>query len=175
MNFNYTRKDLLLRLFWSFGSLIFSLTPKHFYALRHNILRLFGARIGEGSKIYPSVKITFPWNLRVGNKTCVGHNVRLYNLGQLNIGNSVTISQGAHLCGGSHDYSKVDTAKDMPLIKSEINVEDSVWICADAFIGPSVTVSKKAIIGARAVVINDVPECSVYAGNPARLIKVRDD
>jgi putative colanic acid biosynthesis acetyltransferase WcaF len=61
----------------------------------------------------------------------------------------------------------------MPLIKSSVTIGDSVWVCADAFIGPSVTIHEGAVVGACSVVVKDVPAWSVVAGNPARFIKER--
>jgi putative colanic acid biosynthesis acetyltransferase WcaF len=59
------------------------------------------------------------------------------------------------------------------LLKPPIVIEDQVWICADAFVGPGVTVGKGAVVGARAVVVKDVGPWDVVAGNPARFVKKR--
>nr|WP_281380118.1 hypothetical protein [Prosthecomicrobium pneumaticum] len=61
----------------------------------------------------------------------------------------------------------------MPLLKPPIAVGEEAWLCADAFIGPGVTVGRGAVVGARAVVVRDVAERTVVAGNPARPIGVR--
>jgi len=53
-------------------------------------------------------------------------------------------------------------------------IADNVWICADSFIGPDVTVGEGAVVGARAVVMKDVEPWVVVAGNPARAIKKRN-
>ncbi len=90
-------------------------------------------------------------------------------LGSPMIGSSLTISQRAHLCAGTHDYT--DPA--MPLLKPPIVIEDDAWICADAFVGPGVTVGQGAVVGARAVVVKDVPPWTIVAGNPARIVKRR--
>jgi putative colanic acid biosynthesis acetyltransferase WcaF len=62
----------------------------------------------------------------------------------------------------------------MPLVKPPITVGDSVWICADAFVGPAVVVNDGAVVGARSVVVKEVPGWSVVAGNPAKHIKARN-
>jgi putative colanic acid biosynthesis acetyltransferase WcaF len=119
--------------------------------------------------IYPSVRIAIPWNLDIGSYTCLGDGAIVYSLGRIAIGSNVTISQYAHLCAGSHDYSRPE----MPLIKLPISIGAEAWICADAFIGPGVTVGTGAIVAARAVVVNDVMEKAVVAGNPARTVGLR--
>jgi putative colanic acid biosynthesis acetyltransferase WcaF len=119
---------------------------------------------------YNSAKIYFPWNLSIGDWSAIGEDVFIYNLGSVVIGNRVTISQRAHLCAGTHDYT--DTT--MPLLKPPITIQDQVWVCADAFVGPGVTVSQGAVVAARAVVVKDVPPWTVVGGNPARLLKRRE-
>jgi putative colanic acid biosynthesis acetyltransferase WcaF len=126
-------------------------------------LRLFGAEVGNNVHIDSSAKIFIPWNLKIGDWTSVGFEVLLYNLGPLTIGERVTISQRAHLCGGSHDYR----SSTMDLIKAPIRIGNGAWVCADAFIGPGVKVGRSAVVGARAVVVKDVADGVVVAGNPA--------
>ena len=126
--------------------------------------------MGNNVHIDPSAKIFIPWNLKIGDWSSVGFEALLYNLGPLTIGEKVTISQRAHLCGGSHDYR----SPAMDLIKAPITVEDGVWVCADAFIGPGVKVGRSAVVGARAVVVKDVADGVVVAGNPAVQVGKRD-
>ena len=59
----------------------------------------------------------------------------------------------------------------MPLIKPPIEIGDEVWVCADAFIGPNVSIGARAIIAAAAVVVKDVSNSTIVGGNPAKKIK----
>ena len=61
----------------------------------------------------------------------------------------------------------------MPLIKPPIEIGDEVWVCADAFVGPNVTIANGAVVGARAVVTRNVESLAVVAGNPAKFVKAR--
>ena len=81
----------------------------------------------------------------------------------------MTISQGVHMCAGTHDYNDLT----MPLLKSPINIGADAWVCADAFVGPRVTIGNRTIVGARGVVIKNVGDNVVVAGNPAIFIKER--
>ncbi len=58
----------------------------------------------------------------------------------------------------------------MPLVKAPVQVADMAWVCADAFVGPGVTIGEGAIVGARGVVVKDVSPWSIVAGNPTRKI-----
>src|SRR5215470_776041 len=115
---------MLLRCLWIFGGWFFRLSPRPCFAWRRWILTCFGARLGHHVNLYSSTRIYFPWNLAVGNWTALGENVLIYNLGRVRIGERVTISHGAHLCAGTHDYQRAD----MPLLKPPIEIQDQVWI-----------------------------------------------
>jgi putative colanic acid biosynthesis acetyltransferase WcaF len=109
-------------------------------------------------------------NLRIGDWSAIGENALIYNLGQVTIGQRVTISHGAHVCAGTHDYRDPR----MPLLKPPIRIEDQAWICADAFVGPGAVVGEGAVVGARAVAIKSVAPWAVVVGNPAQPIKKRE-
>jgi putative colanic acid biosynthesis acetyltransferase WcaF len=106
----------------------------------------------------------------VGEWSAIGEHALIYNLGFVEIGSYATVSQGAHLCAGTHDYT--DPA--MKLLKPPILIGDEAWICADAFVGPGITVGEGAVAGARAVVVKDVAPWQIVAGNPARVIGQRE-
>jgi putative colanic acid biosynthesis acetyltransferase WcaF len=165
----YTSGQLALRLLWSFGQWAFRLSPRPCFAWRRVVLRCFGASIGSHVNTYASTRIYFPWNLTVGDWSALGEEVLIYNLGHVTIGSRATISHRAHLCAGTHDYRRPD----LPLLKPPIRIGDQAWICADAFVGPGVTVGEGAIVGARAAAMRDVPPWTIVAGNPARRVKTR--
>ena len=106
----------------------------------------------------------------MGDWSAIGEHAFIYNLGPIRVGSQVTISQRAHLCAGTHDYSDPT----LPLLKPPIEIRDQAWICADAFVGPGVTVGEGAVVGARAVAMRDVEPWHVVAGNPAKFIKIRE-
>jgi putative colanic acid biosynthesis acetyltransferase WcaF len=165
----YSAGELFRRVCWSGGQVAFRYSPRPCFGWRRFVLRCFGARIGREVHVYPSARIYFPWNLTVGDWSAIGEDAFIYNLGLVTVGQQVTISQRAHVCAGSHDYT--DPA--MPLLKPPIEIADQAWICADAFVGPGVKVGQGAVVGARAVVTKDVEPWAIVAGNPAKFIKNR--
>jgi len=169
-NKNYSRSEILLRITWHLLRPFFKYSPRICFRWRALLLKLLGAKIGQKVHIYNSATIYFPWNLEIGDWSAIGEDALIYNLGQVKIGTYTTISQRSHLCAGTHDYSRPD----LPLIKTPIMVGDNVWVCADAFIGPGVTVGDNSIVGARAVVTKDVDHSTIVAGNPARFVKHRE-
>lgn len=165
----YSRKELAMRVLWMAGRYLFRFSPRTFFGWRCWLLRRFGAQIGPHVRIYSSACIYMPWNLTMEAWSTIGEDAYVYNLGPVVIGARATVSQRAHLCAGTHDY----TRPDFPLLKPPIYIGADAWICADAFVGPGVHVGEGAVVGARAVAMRDVPAWMVVAGNPARVIKER--
>lgn len=169
----YTMRQKIARVLWSyFGQVIFRFTFHNSYRPRIALLRLFGAKIAKGRgrvRIRPSVVIEQPWNLTIGENTTIGDHAILYCLGPVTIGRDVSISQYAHLCAGTHDY----TRPDFPLLRPPIVIEDHAWIGADAFVAPGVTVHEGAILGACATAFKDLEPWTIYGGNPAKPLKKR--
>ena len=94
-----------------------------------------------------------PWNLEAGDQCGVANRVILYNQARIRLGRRVVISQGAHLCTGTHDYEDPG----FPLRAEPIVVGDQAWIAAESFVHPGVVIGEGAVIGARSVVTKDVP------------------
>jgi len=165
----WSRREQLGRVLWVVVWPLFRLSPRPLWgwAWRRLLLRLFGANVGRDAHVCPGVRIHIPWNLSFGAECTVGDNVILYALGPITIGERATVSQGAHLCAGTHDVD--DPAR--PLLKLPIHIGDDAWVCADAFVGPGVTVERGAVVGARAVVVKDVSEGCVVVGNPMRIVR----
>lgn len=159
----WTRREQTGRVLWALVAPCFRLSPRPLWGWRRTLLRAFGAKIGADVHVYPTVRIIIPWNLTVNDGCAVGDRVLLYALGAITIGPRATISHGAHLCAGTHDWR--DPA--FPLVKPPIEIGADVWVCADAFIGPDVSIGESAILGARAVVTKDVAPGTIVAGNPA--------
>ncbi|HVT36010.1 MAG TPA: hypothetical protein VHE37_10510 [Nevskiaceae bacterium] len=165
----YSRRELALRVLWACAWPLYRASPRLLYGWRNLLLRLFGARVGRHVQIHPRARVYFPWNLTIGDESALGEDVLVYNLGPVTLGRQVTVSHGAQLCAGTHDYSRAD----LPLLKPPVNIGDGAWICTEAFVGPGVTVGAGAVVGARAVAVRDVTPWSIVAGNPARAVGTR--
>jgi putative colanic acid biosynthesis acetyltransferase WcaF len=157
---------LLWKVVWRF---LFRPTPWFWHAPRRILLRLFGAKLGCGVQVMPSVKIWAPWNLTIGDYSTVSHGVDLYNVGRLEIGSHATVSQRAFLCTASHEIDHPN----MPLTTAPIRIGDGAWVCAEVYVNPGVTIGTDAVAGVRSVVLKDVPARQVVGGNPATAIRER--
>ncbi len=144
-------------------------TPPPLHGWRAMVLRLFGARLGRGVHVYSSARIWAPWNLEMGDASAIGRGAIIYSQGSIKLGRRVVISQGAHLCAGTHEFEQ----SGFPLVTKPIHLGDDVWIAAEAFVHPGVTVGEGTVVGARSVVVGDLPEWQVCSGFPARPLRKR--
>ncbi len=148
---------------------LFRPSPRPSHGWRRFLLRLFGARIGRGCHIYPKAVIWAPWNLECEDEVGVADQVNLYNQAKISLGHRCVVSQGSHLCTGTHNYE----SPRFELLAYPITIGAQAWGCADCFVGPGVTIGEGAVVGARSVVLKDVPPWMVCAGHPCKPIKPR--
>jgi putative colanic acid biosynthesis acetyltransferase WcaF len=168
----WTSRQKAVRVGWAVvESTLFRMSFHNWYPWRAWLLRRFGATVGRKVRIRRTVRIEIPWNLSLGDEVIVGDAVILYALGPITVGPRTLISQYAHLCAGSHDY----TIPQYPLLRPPIAIGADAWVAADAFVGPGVTIGNRAIVGARSSVFKDVPSNTIVGGNPARVIRERTD
>ncbi len=167
----FTSAALLRRFVWeTVWLLTFRPTPRWaLHGWRRFLLRCFGAQVGAGCRIAPSCRVWAPWNLVMGEFSALGDGVDCYSMDRITIGSKVAVSQRTFLCAGSHDVRTLDR----PLITGPIVIENHVWIAAESFVHPNVVIREGAVIGARSVVLKDMPAWSVCAGHPCRKLKDR--
>lgn len=172
----YTQPSFSLRnriaraLWWLVWTLLFRPSPWFAYGWRNLLLRLFGARLGRDVHFASSVRIWAPWQLSVGDRVGFGGGAHLYNMAPLTVAGGAMISQGAHLCGGTHDID----SPNFQLVAKPISIGAHAWICAESFVGPGVSIPEGCVIAARAVVARSIDEpWTVWAGNPAVFKRTR--
>lgn len=167
---SFSLGNRLGRLCWGVvQTTLFRWSPRPLHGWRSFLLRLFGARIGIGCHIYPSAIIWAPWNLECAEEVGVANGAILYTQAKITLGRRAVVSQGAHLCSGTHDYEDGG----FPLYAKPITVGSHAWLAAECFVQPGITVGEGAVVGARSVVTKDVPAWTVCAGHPCKPIKPR--
>lgn len=173
-NNNWFKKEIgasfAKQLCWYFINVLFFINPLNpSSGLKRMLLKLFGARIGKGVVIKPSVNIKYPWKLSVGDHSWIGEKVWIDNLVEVNIGPNVCLSQGAMLLTGNHNYSRPT----FDLIVKPITLEEGVWIGAQALVCPGVHCKSHAVLSAKSVATKDLEAFTIYQGNPAIAVRER--
>ncbi|MBC7688664.1 MAG: putative colanic acid biosynthesis acetyltransferase [Aquabacterium sp.] len=168
----FSTGNKIKRLCWQLTWALFcSWTPAPLYFWRNFVVRLFGGKIGHTVHIYPSSKIWAPWLLVMDNNSCIGPGAEVYNPGGCTIGHHAILSQDAYLCGATHDFND----RNFTYVKKQIVIGPYVWICAKATVLPGVCCAEGSVLGAASITSKDLQAWNVYAGNPARLVKARNN
>lgn len=163
------RSAIIVQLWWLVQSTFFAWSPQFLYGWRRFLLRLFGATIGKNVLIRPTVKVTYPWKVSIGDHAWIGDDVVLYSLGEIKIGRHTVISQRSYLCTGSHDF----TIPSFDIFSRPVEIGDEVWIATDVFVAPGVCVGHGSVVGVRSTVLHDLPPGKICYGNPAKVVKDR--
>ena len=138
-------------------------------SLKVRLLRLFGARVGQGVLIKPAVNIKYPWLLTIGHHVWIGEQVWIDNLTHVTIDNNVCLSQGAMLLTGNHNYQKPT----FDLLVRPIVLEAGAWVGARATVCPGVRLHTHAVLAAGSVATRDLAAYTIYQGNPAVAVRQR--
>jgi len=169
-NDNYKPGSTAKKLFWYFTNIFFLKTMLPFPSrIKIKLLRMFGAKVGQGVVIKPDVNIKYPWFLEIGDDCWVGEGVWIDNLAPVKMGSNIVLSQGAYLLTGSHDYKK----ENFDLMLAEIVLEEGVWIGAKATVCPGVTCNTHSVLAVGSVATKDLEAYKIYQGNPAVLKRER--
>jgi putative colanic acid biosynthesis acetyltransferase WcaF len=135
-------------------------------AVRVELLRMFGARMGNNVVLRANVNVSFPWRLTIQDHVWIGEDVGILSLAQVTIETNVCVSQRAYLCTGSHDFR----SNDFKLRVAPITIRSGSWVAACAFIGPGVELGAGSVVSAGSVVLENVPPNSFVRGNPAEIV-----
>lgn len=123
------------------------------------------------------ITILNPNNVIIGEYTVLNRKAHL-NPGkkaQIKIGKYCHIGQGLTIYAFNHNFlSNQSIPYDQKTIDKNVIIEDFVWIGANVTVLPGVTIDEGAIIGAGAVVTQNIPKGAIVGGNPAKIIRYRD-
>jgi putative colanic acid biosynthesis acetyltransferase WcaF len=134
-------------LWWVFRSLCFAPWFPVPSPIKVAMLRCFGARVGEGVVIRSRVNVTMPWRVEIGDHVWIGDEVLILSLDRVVIGSNVCISQRAFLCTGNHDFR----SEGFDLVTKPIEIGNSCWIGACAFVPPGAGIPDGTMVRATGV------------------------
>ncbi|MFO7606141.1 MAG: glycosyltransferase [Desulfurivibrionaceae bacterium] len=141
--------------------------------------------VGQGFYSGPGLRIeawdqyrgqTFSPKIKIGERVIFNSNCHIGAIDSIEIGNDVLVGSNIlitdHQHGNPHDYFPSKTYADQPLYsKGPVIIGDNVLIGENVCIMPGVAIGTNCVIGANAVVTRDVPDNSISAGNPAKVIR----
>jgi acetyltransferase-like isoleucine patch superfamily enzyme len=119
--------------------------------------------------------VNYPERVFLGSDIYVGPYAAFNSVGGIRIGTGSVLGPFVHIYSGNHYYEGADALPfDERMVVRPVDIGVNVWIGGDVTILPGVRVGEGAVVGAGALVTKDVPEFTVVAGCPARVIKQRD-
>jgi len=134
------------------------------------------ASIGKNTVVHRGTSIIGGKQTKIGGNSYIGKDCLLRGDGGLSIGNGVFIGPRVIIFTTNHNYDNGETLPyDDSLIKKSVVIENYVWIGAGACIVPGVTIHEGAIVGMGAVVTKNVPALAIVGGNPAEVLKYRNN
>lgn len=133
------------------------------------LLKLFGAKVGKRFAIKPGVYIRFPWHFEAGDYVSIGENVFIDNREKVILHNQTTVSQGAMILPGYHDYKK----SSFGIVLMPVIIEEGVWIASRAIVCGGVTCGSHSFLTAGSVATRNLEPYTIYTGNPAKPVRER--
>ena len=130
--------------------------------------KLTERKVDKTFRLFPPFYTDCGKNIVVGKNVFINSCCKFQDQGGIEIGNGVLIGHNVTLATLNHDERPEFRQNIYP---KPIKIGDNVWIGSNATILQGVTIENGAIIGANAVVTKDVPENTIVAGVPARVIK----
>lgn len=141
--------------------------------LRTSLLRWMGADIEPGATVHGGGYVTNPSNLRLGRGTFINRNCYLDLEGPLILGRNVSVGHGTTFVTAWHDIATAENRAGPTLARS-IEVGDGTWFGCNVTVLPGVVIGRGAVIGARSLVVRDVPDNAVVTGSPAKVQRILD-
>lgn len=165
--FKYSSKEILVSFFTELDRLserlkydqfreVYSIDPSfHFNGIHISFYGNGKIICGQNSYIgaLSTIQAFDDCTVRIGKYCQISHNVRIYT----------------QTCLSDQDFSY----DNRQYFVGDIVIEDFVWIGANVFINPGITIGENSIVGANAVVTKDVPPNAIVGGVPARIIKMK--
>lgn len=113
--------------------------------------------------------------LNIGNRVIIGKgaNIRAAG-GEINIGDGALLAQNVSLIAANHSLNTTLLYRDAPwdIVRVGVTIRKNVWIGAGVIVLPGVVVGENSVIAAGSVVTKNIPDNQIWAGIPARCIKV---
>lgn len=141
-------------------------------ALRYALLRASCKTIGSNVYVGQNVRIVNPARLSLGNNISIHANCYIDAVGSCSIGENVSIAHASSIITFDHTWGDKDTPiKYNPTKLAAVKIENDCWVGCGVRILSGVSIGTRSVVAAGAVVQSDIPECSIAAGVPARVVK----
>ena len=140
-----------------------------YYFIPQKILRINGF---VKWPVHFTSRILYAKNISVGNRTAPGLNSNCYVQGRggIKIGHNFRMGPGSGLISANHDLNDYDVwIQEDPIV-----IGNNVWLGMNAVVMPGVKIGDNVVIGSNSVVTKDIPDNSIAAGIPCKVLKEKE-
>ena len=148
----------------------------HYYGYSH-VLPRREMTIGRDVRIAPNASFRNGARITLGDQVQLGERTALWagrSTGRISIGDRTTLGPDCYVTAADYGLAAGARITDQQMIERDVTIGADCWIGTKAVITAGVTLGDGCVIGASSVVTRDVPAGAIYAGVPARLIRMRD-
>lgn len=124
----------------------------------------------EGAFINPPFYCDYGSHIEVGKNFFANYNCTILDVAKVKIGDYCQMAPNVSIYTAGHPVYP-DTRNSMYEYGKEITIGDNVWIGGNTVICPGVHIGNNVVIGAGSVVTKDIPDWSIAAGNPCRVLR----
>jgi acetyltransferase-like isoleucine patch superfamily enzyme len=139
------------------------------------MLRQGRLEIGRGTFLESNVTVqSTEGRIRLGQRVYLSRGVTVGAVALVEIGDFALVAPGCYITDANHrfDDHTVPTPDQGMSSKGATVIEDNVWLGANVVVTSGVRIGRRSVIGANSVVTQDIPEFSVAAGIPARVLSI---
>ncbi|MCR4456313.1 MAG: maltose O-acetyltransferase [Enterobacteriaceae bacterium] len=133
---------------------------------------LLAELLGKSGNAYiePSFRCDYGYNIFLGNDFYANFDCVMLDVCPIHIGDNCMFAPGVHIYTATHPVDATERNSGLEF-GAPVTIGNNVWVGGRAVINPGVTIGNNVVIGSGSVVIRDIPDDVVVAGNPARIIK----
>ncbi len=139
-----------------------------FDGIAKEVKGLLGA--SEDAFINPPFYCDYGTHIEVGKNFFANYNCTILDVAKVKIGNNCQMAPNVSIYTAGHPIHPA-TRNTLYEYGKEVTIGDNVWIGGNAVICPGVHIGDNVVIGAGSVVAKDIPDWSVAAGNPCRVLR----
>jgi maltose O-acetyltransferase len=145
----------------------YNMIPASHLAERDAMIRKIFGKTGKKLTVYAPLWCDYGYNVEVGENFFANHNTVILDVARVSFGDNVFVAPNCGFYAAGHPADYVARNKGLEYAWP-ITVGSNVWIGAGVHVMPGVTIGSNVVIGGGSVVVKDIPDNVVAAGNPCR-------